>query len=114
MKTQLSNNSILNHLGNLRGISTRNVFLKDKHKRNVSLRRIHRIRSFPCKTNKRAEHLCVFFEALVAGQHISRQSLWKRKENDFNIFNSRNKMDLYFKKHVTIAFISSKQENALL
>jgi len=37
------------------------------------------------------------------------------KGNYFHIFNSRNKMDLHLKnKKKTIAFISSKWENALL
>lgn len=71
MKTWLSDNSLLNHLGNLRGISTGRSF-KDKHKRNVSLRQINSLISLE-NEQEEADDL-----ALVAGQHVLRIRAFKK------------------------------------
>lgn len=74
MKTWLSDNSLLNHLGNLRGISTGRSF-KDKHKRNVSLRQIHSLISLENEQEKAEDLLDL---ALVAGQHVLRIRSFKK------------------------------------
>lgn len=66
MKTWLSDNFLLSHLGNLRGISAGRSF-KDKHKRNVSLRQMHSLISLENEQEKADDLLDL---ALVAGQHV--------------------------------------------
>lgn len=74
MKTWLSDNFLLSHLGNLRGISAGRSF-KDKHKRNVSLRQIHSLISLENEQEKADDLLDL---ALVAGQHVLRIRSFKK------------------------------------
>ncbi len=71
MKTWLSDNSLPNHLENLRGISTGRSF-KDKHKSNVSLRQIRSLVSLE-NAQEKADDL-----ALVAGQQVLRIRSFKK------------------------------------